>query len=136
MTGIAAADLDSVLGRHAARVIEARMLAERCAVWLDQLRPNEPSCVEYTIPETGRGYGLVEAPRGALGHWLEIKGKVISRYQCVVPTTWNMSPRDDRGVAGPVEQALAGTPVANEENPIEAARVIRSFDPCLACAVH
>lgn len=136
LTGIAATDLDSVLGRHAARVIEARLLVERCAAWLNELRPDQPSWTEYTIPEAARGYGLVEAPRGALGHWLEIRGKVIARYQCVVPTTWNMSPRDDKGVAGPVEQALAGTPVANADNPLEAARVIRSFDPCLACAVH
>jgi Ni,Fe-hydrogenase I large subunit len=135
-TGISAGDLDSVLGRHAARAIEARLIADRCAVWLEQLKPDEPSWTEYTIPETGQGYGLVEAPRGALGHWLEIKGKLISRYQCVVPTTWNMSPRDDRGVAGPVEQALVGTPVVDAENPLEAGRVIRSFDPCLACAVH
>ena len=134
--GISLGDMDSTMGRHAARALEARLIADRCAVWLDQLKPGEPSWVPYQIPETGQGYGLVEAARGALGHWLEIKGKVISRYQCVVPTTWNMSPRDDKGVAGPVEQALVGTPVADPENPIEAARVIRAFDPCLACAVH
>jgi Ni,Fe-hydrogenase I large subunit len=128
--------LDSVLGRHAARAVEALLLVERCGKWLDELKPEESSWTEYTIPEAGQGYGLVEAPRGALGHWIEIKGKVISRYQCVVPTTWNMSPRDDRGVAGPVEQSLVGTPVADPENPLEVARVIRSFDPCLACAVH
>jgi ferredoxin hydrogenase large subunit/hydrogenase large subunit len=135
-TGLTVADLDSVLGRHAARAVEALLLVERCGKWLDELKPEEPSWTEYTIPETGQGYGLLEAPRGALGHWIEIKGKVISRYQCVVPTTWNMSPRDDRGVAGPVEQSLVGTPVADPENPLEVARVIRSFDPCLACAVH
>jgi len=135
-TKLPASALDSVLGRHAARAIEARIVADRCAVWLDQLRPDEPSFTEYKIPDSGQGYGLVEAPRGALGHWIEIRGKRISRYQCVVPTTWNMSPRDDRGVPGPIEQALEGTPVANADNPIEVARLIRSFDPCLACAVH
>jgi Ni,Fe-hydrogenase I large subunit len=135
-TGLKVGDLDSVMGRHAARAVEAKLLAERCAKWLSELKPEEPSWAEYTIPESGQGYGLVEASRGALGHWIEIKGKVIARYQCVVPTTWNMSPRDDKGVAGPVEQALVGTPVADAENPIEAARVIRSFDPCLSCAVH
>jgi Ni,Fe-hydrogenase I large subunit len=35
-----------------------------------------------------------------------------------------------------MEQSLAGLAIADPENPMEAARVIRSFDPCLACAVH
>jgi len=130
------ADLISVMGRHAARALECKLLAGRCAVWLDQLTPDAPAFKDFSIPEAGRGQGLTEAARGALGHWIEIKNKQISNYQCVVPTTWNCSPRDDRGVPGPVEQALAGVPIADAENPVEAARVVRSFDPCLACAVH
>jgi ferredoxin hydrogenase large subunit/hydrogenase large subunit len=129
-------DLDSVLGRHVARAIESKVLIDQCGRWLDELNPDEPAFNEYTIPDGGQGAGLLDAPRGALGHWLEIKAKKISRYQCVVPTTWNCSPRDDRGAPGPVEQALVGVAVADAGNPIEVARVIRSFDPCLACAVH
>jgi Ni,Fe-hydrogenase I large subunit len=91
---------------------------------------------DFSAPDSGRGYGLAEAARGALGHWLEMSESKIRNYQCVVPTTWNCSPRDDRGIPGPVEQALAGLPVADPENPIEAARVVRSFDPSPACAVH
>jgi Ni,Fe-hydrogenase I large subunit len=71
-----------------------------------------------------------------LGHWLEIKEYKIERYECVVPTTWLCSPRDDEGKPGPVEKALEGVMIENPEHPIEAARVVRSFDPCLACAVH
>jgi ferredoxin hydrogenase large subunit/hydrogenase large subunit len=134
--GRPATDLSSVMGRHAARALECKLLADRCAVWLDQLRPEAPAFQDFTVPDTGRGFGLTEAARGALGHWLQIKNKKISNYQCVVPTTWNCSPRDDRGVPGPVEQALVGLPVADAENPVEVARVVRSFDPCLACAVH
>ncbi len=130
------ADLISVMGRHAARALECRLVAERCDQWLDQLTPGAPAFADFTVPESCRGYGLTEAARGALGHWIDIRGSKISNYQCVVPTTWNCSPRDDRGNPGPVEQALLGTPVADADNPIEAARVIRSFDPCLACAVH
>jgi ferredoxin hydrogenase large subunit/hydrogenase large subunit len=129
-------DLESVLGRHAARALESKWIAERCHAWLDELNPDEPTCSRYTVPDSGRGYGLTEAARGALGHWLELRGGKISNYQCVVPTTWNCSPRDDRGTPGAVEQALVGLAVADPENPIEAARVVRSFDPCLACAVH
>ena len=79
---------------------------------------------------------MTEAARGALGHWIDIGDSKIRNYQCVVPTTWNCSPRDDRGQPGAIEQALLGTPVADAENPIEVARVVRAFDPCLACAVH
>jgi Ni,Fe-hydrogenase I large subunit len=131
-----AAALVSVMGRHAARAVECKLLADRCAVWLDQLTPDAPAFKDFSIPETGRGYGLTEAARGALGHWIDIKDKKIANYQCVVPTTWNCSPRDDRGVPGPVEQALVGVPIADADNPVEAARVVRAFDPCLACAVH
>jgi hydrogenase large subunit len=54
----------------------------------------------------------------------------------VVPTTWNASPEDDRGQPGPIEQAITGTKIQDEENPFEIVRIVRSFDPCLACAVH
>ncbi|MFH2099501.1 MAG: nickel-dependent hydrogenase large subunit, partial [Pseudomonadota bacterium] len=129
-------DLDSVMGRHAARALEALLVADRCAGWVERLRPGNPCFTEFTIPERGNGIGLTEAPRGALGHWLTVEDGKIGNYQCVVPTTWNCSPRDAQGTPGPVEQALVGTPIADEKNPIEAARVVRSFDPCLACAVH
>lgn len=128
--------LVSVMGRHAARALECKIVADRCAAWLDELRPGMTTFSDFDIPDKGQGMGLTEAPRGALGHWITISGGRIGSYQCVVPTTWNCSPRDDKGAPGPVEQALAGTPIADPENPLEAARVIRSFDPCLACAVH
>ncbi|MFO1475210.1 MAG: nickel-dependent hydrogenase large subunit [Verrucomicrobiota bacterium] len=135
-TGRPADCLRSVMGRHAARAIECKALADRCSEWLDQLTPGAAAFKDFSIPDAARGYGLTEAARGALGHWIEIRGGRIANYQCVVPTTWNCSPRDDRGVAGPVEQSLAGLAVADAANPIEVARVVRSFDPCLACAVH
>lgn len=128
--------LNSTLGRHAARALECKRLVEKSLEWVKQLKPGEPAYRDFTLPDRGRGAGLSEAARGALGHWLEIEGGRIKNYQCVVPTTWNCSPRDDRGQPGALEQALVGTPIADPRNPIEAARVVRSFDPCLACAVH
>jgi hydrogenase large subunit len=80
--------------------------------------------------------GLTEAPRGAVGHWITIKDHKIANYQAVVPTTWNGGPRDDKGQPGPFEQALEGTRVRDENNPFELVRIVRSFDPCLACAIH
>ena len=125
----------SALGRHASRVIECKLIAKQCYEWLDELDSGKTRN-SYDIPETGEGEGLIEAPRGALGHWIVIKDHKIANYQAIVPTTWFCSPRDDKGVRGPVEQALIGTPISDPKNPIEAARVVRSFDPCLACAIH
>jgi hydrogenase large subunit len=79
---------------------------------------------------------VTEAPRRALGHWLQITKSKISRYQIITPTCWNASPLDDLGQRGPLEQALLGTPVQDVNQPIEVLRIVHSFDPCLACAVH
>lgn len=129
-------DLASVMGRHAARALECKVITDRVEDWLKALVPAQDGYVAFTIPASGQGVGLTEAARGALGHWLQISGSVVSRYQCVVPTSWNTSPRDDLGQPGAIEQALVGTPVADARHPIEAVRVVRSFDPCLSCAVH
>jgi hydrogenase large subunit len=126
----------SALGRHAARALEAKLVADSMADWVLQLKPGEPVYFDYELPEEAEGMGLTEAARGALGHWIAIKDGRIANYQCVVPTTWNASPRDDRGQPGPIEQALQGVKVRDEENPFELVRIVRSFDPCLACAVH
>jgi hydrogenase large subunit len=104
--------------------------------WVRQLQVGAPVYAESVVPTAAQSYGLTEAPRGALGHWLEISGGKISRYQVVTPTCWNASPRDGGGKRGPVEQALIGTPVSNQAQPVEVLRVIHSFDPCLSCAVH
>jgi hydrogenase large subunit len=82
------------------------------------------------------GWGVTEAPRGALGHWVSIKEGAIGNYQCVVPSTWNGSPRDAQGRRGPWEEALIGMPVADPKKPVEVLRTVHSFDPCMACAVH
>jgi hydrogenase large subunit len=128
--------LFSVLGRHAARALYTKFLADSMPEWLLQLKPGEPAYIDYTIPGEAFGMGLVDGARGALGHWIEVKDKKIANYQCVVPSTWNMSPKDDNGQPGPVEQALIGTKIKDENNPFELGRIIRSFDPCLACAIH
>ncbi|MDH4208885.1 MAG: nickel-dependent hydrogenase large subunit, partial [Anaerolineae bacterium] len=128
--------LFSVLGRHAARALECKYVADSMADWVLQLKPGEPVYTEYELPDEASGMGLVCGPRGALGHWVKIEDGKIANYQCVVPTTWNASPRDDQDQPGPIEQALIGTKVKDENNPFEIVRIVRSFDPCLACAVH
>ena len=126
----------SVIDRHAARALEAQKIAKALEEWVKQLKPDGQVWNECAVPDSAQAAGLVEAPRGALGHWISIKNKKIENYQCVVPSTWNTSPRDNKGTRGPIEEALVGTPVKDADNPIEVLRVVRSFDPCLACAVH
>ena len=130
----------SVMDRHLARAFETKKLAEAMLNWVKELRNGLGQSV-YTPAQVPTGtrtaVGLTEAPRGALGHWLEISGGKITKYQVVTPTCWNASPRGASVTdLGPIEKALIGTPVANINQPLEVLRVIHSFDPCLSCAVH
>jgi [NiFe] hydrogenase large subunit len=135
---LTAGDLHSTLGRAAARALETKIIADAMDGWLNALDPNGEILTTTTIPDIGtqQGFGLTEAPRGALGHWINIQNGKIANYQMVVPSTWNLGPRDSNGNRGPVEQSLIGTPVADASKPLEVLRIVHSFDPCLACAVH
>jgi hydrogenase large subunit len=126
----------SVMDRHLARAAETLKVAQAMLTWVDQLSTSGSVSVPATIPDAADAIGLTEAPRGALGHWLQIKGGKISRYQIITPTCWNASPRDNVSRLGPIEKALIGTPVQDLSQPVEVVRVIHSFDPCLSCAVH
>ena len=128
--------LHSVMGRHLARALHGKIIADKMFDWLAELKPGEPCCCPWEVPESGEGAGMVDAPRGAVAHFVRIRDYKIENYQLVVPTTWNASPQDDNDVPGPMEQSLIGTVVRDPENPFEVVRIVRSFDPCLACAVH
>jgi len=128
--------LCSTLGRHIARALDAKLVADKMAEWTLQLKVDEPVYTPYSLPDQAEGIGITEAPRGALGHWIRIKDKIIDNYQLVVPTTWNVSPKDDEDNPGPLEKALLGLKIKDSRNPFEIVRCVRSFDPCLACAVH
>jgi Ni,Fe-hydrogenase I large subunit len=105
--------------------------------WLTETaRCQEEFYQDHRKKEQGKGYGLLEAPRGALGHWVKIKDSRIQKYQIITPTAWNASPRDADGRRGPFEEAIVGTQIRNLENPVEVDHIIRSFDPCLVCTVH
>ena len=139
-TGLSEANLLSTLGRTAARGIETAIIGDAMVDWLNELENNlsvgnSQIYQKYTMG-TSSGTGFLEAPRGALGHWINIQGSTIDNYQMVVPTTWNLGPRCAEGIPGPLEQALVGVPVADPASPVEVIRVIHSFDPCIACGVH
>lgn len=138
--------LFSTLGRTASRGLEAQWAAGKMRYFMDKMIANikagdlATANVERWDPETWpgsvKGVGFTEAPRGALGHWLKIENTKIANYQCVVPTTWNGSPRDEQGNIGAFEAALMNTKVERPEEPVEILRTLHSFDPCLACSTH
>ena len=105
--------------------------------WLKEIVPgNENFYRKNEQQENGRGFGLIQAHRGALGHWVELIDGKISNYQIITPTAWNGSPRDGKGVRGPWEEAIVGTEIRNPDDPVEIGHIVRSFDPCLVCCVH
>ena len=138
--------LFSTLGRTAARALEAQWSARKQRYFMDKLianikagdtaTANTEKFDPATWPAEVKGVGFTEAPRGALAHWLKIKDTKIDNYQCVVPTTWNGSPRDNEGKIGAFEASLMNTKVERPEEPVEILRTIHSFDPCLACSTH
>jgi len=126
----------SVIGRIRARVIEAALLVQYMKAWLAQYQPLAPSWAFLGQPDSGYAAGFTEAPRGGLAHYVIVHEGAISRYQVVSPTCWNCSPRDENGIPGLLEQAITGTAVTDEAEPIEVMRVVHSVDPCMACSVH
>jgi len=132
--------LNSTMGRTGARNIETLYIANLMVEWVEELilairEGNSDTFVEAKN-RTGEGAGMWEAPRGALYHYMSIENDIIQKYQIIIPSSWNISPRDLSGRRGPMEQALIGMPIENVDKPIHALRAVHSFDPCVACAVH
>jgi [NiFe] hydrogenase large subunit len=140
--GVPAPALFSTLGRTAARCIETVAIGNAMEGWImelvDNLKGGDTATVAQWEWPSGEamGVGLNDVPRGSLGHWIVIEDQKIKNYQYVVPSTWNLGPRDEKGILGPVEEALIGTPIADPKRPLEVLRTVHSFDPCIACGVH
>ena len=134
------AALNSALGRLAARPIEAYAVSgwmiDWCSELVEELGKEDVEFFTERVRDTGQGQGFWEAPRGALYHCEDVKDNKITHYQSIVPSTWNISPRDEKGVLGTIEQGLLGCPVENIDAPINALRIVHGYDPCIACAIH
>ena len=132
--------LASTLGRTAARNIETYYVSTKVVDWtmelIEAIKDGNAATFTNIGKITGEGTSMWEAPRGALYHHEKVTGNKIDKYQIIIPSTWNVGPRDAQGVRGPMEEALIGVPVADLEKPIHALRTVHSFDPCIACAVH
>lgn len=141
-TGLPVEALFTTLGRTAARMLQASVIAEEAVKTFDALVHNlladETTYVEPNIDSSKEyvGHAMIEAPRGMLSHWIRIKDGLVENYQAVVPTTWNAGPKDANGKIGPYEASLIGLQLEDPTKPLEVVRIIHSFDPCMACAVH
>jgi len=122
--------------RELARLTRPAELMPAMKQWLKEIKTNEQYYAPVLKIPDGSSFGSTQASRGALGHWVKIKNEKITQYQVITPTAWNGSPRDANGLEGPFEKSLIGTIIQDIDNPVELGHVIRSFDPCLVCAVH
>lgn len=127
---------NSCMDRIMARTLEANKIIGIMNELMNriQLLPNNQRAV--TMPDEALGAGLIDTTRGALGHWISIKNKVIEHYDTVTPSNWNLSPKDANGVPGAIERSLLGTYINDIQSPVEIGRIVRSFDPCVSCATH
>jgi uptake hydrogenase large subunit len=127
----------NVRNRVIARLLEIARVILLMEGWVNEIRPREGFCLQAAMPQEGQGYGLVEAARGSLGHWVRVKRGRILSYQIIAPTTWNFSPRDRDAQPGALEQAVRGARLRpGEEEPVAVQHIVRSFDPCMVCTVH
>ncbi len=141
-TGLPVGALFTTLGRTAARALQTEIIADNALVafnnLIENLKVDQETCAPYIIDKDKeyKGRGMGDVPRGMLSHWVRIKNGVIENYQAVVPSTWNAGPMDAKGVKGPYEADLIGLKIQDITQPLEIIRIIHSFDPCIACAVH
>ena len=122
--------------RTLARLHECLLILPKLIAWVDEIDITKPFYSEFPEITDGQGVGLAEAPRGALGHWVNIENSVIKSYQIITPTTFNCAPLDSDGQKGAVEQALIGVQLKDKESILEAGHIVRSFDPCISCSIH
>ena len=133
--------LERTRARAYALAYSTAVAYEHVLIALDLKRTGQTQIsTPFTIPRGVReGIGFWGAGRGYLSHHLVAENGVIANYQILAPSTWTASPRDAFGRPGPMEQAVAATPLIErgpESGYIDILRTIRSFDPCMACAAQ
>ena len=143
-TGLELIDLSSTIGRNAARAIESNYICEYVFKLVSRLIQNikyydTETWTKYDfekLPSETKGSAFLEVPRGVLAHLVDIEDAKIKNYSVIAPTTWNATPKNLDSLRGAYEEALVGIKIEDTSRPLEVLRVLHSFDPCLACAVH
>ena len=143
-TNLELIDLSTTIGRNATRAIETIYVCE----YIFKLTSNLIQNIKYYDTSTWTSFDIekkekdtkgrvfLEVPRGVLSHFVNIQDKKIKNYSVIAPTTWNATPKNFDGKRGAYEEALIGLKIEDLTKPLEVLKVIHSFDPCLACAVH
>jgi len=143
-TNLELLDLSTTVGRNCARAIETSYICEYIFKLVSRLTQNIKYYDTETwgryefnkLPPNSKGRTFLEVPRGVLSHFVEIDNQKISKYSVIAPTTWNATPKNYDGIRGAYEEALMGIKLEDTSKPLEVLKVLHSFDPCLACAVH
>ena len=115
------------------RGIELVYALERAIEILSEPLDGEDTAVPYS-PRDGEGFGLVEAPRGPLIHHYKVEDGLIKSADFIIPTVHNM-----QAISRALKVA-AKRYVLDDRIDLElekaVGRVVRAFDPCIACATH
>lgn len=126
----------SCMDRNVARMLETEKILNIISKLVEKVELSSNDQRTYPMPDNAQGVGLTDTTRGALGHWISIRDKVIEHYNIITPSAWNLSPIDSNGIYGVTERALIGTIIDDLKNPVEIGRIVRSYDPCVSCATH
>lgn len=116
------------------RLLEIYWAAKKILKMVDKIDLAEMDKAEVNLQASGKGIGVVEAPRGVLVHSYTVNRGTIERARLYVATQFN------NAYINMVLRDLAENHV--EGDSISAAgqellgRCVRTFDPCLTCATH
>ena len=113
------------------RGIELVFALEKAKQMLERDLEHGETEIGYT-PKDGAGFGLVEAPRGPLIHHYEVENGLIKSADFVIPTVHNMLAI--RRALTVVAKRYVSAEGINAELERAVGRVVRAFDPCIACA--
>ncbi|MDF1879515.1 nickel-dependent hydrogenase large subunit [Sulfurimonas sp. SAG-AH-194-C20] len=123
---------DSLLSRVFARVHEVALLLAHSKKLLAKLQLDELSCTldPHSKLDDFEGVGIVEAARGSLIHKTTVKNGLITNYDIITPTQWNLSHGNE------TQQGIAIKAMVNSTTIEEATFIFRTFDICSVCTTQ
>lgn len=117
---------NGLMSRLVSRLVELAMIPEQLKQMLEKILTANLHGNKEPASDNGVGIGQVEAARGRLIHYVELKDGIFQRYQILAPTEWNFHPQ------GVVAQGLKGLCTKNEMAlHRQATMLISAVDPCV-----